>query len=210
MRYFSIVFATVGVLVSGPAAYAQQAVQAGNGPLVVETIQNGWVFTPDVRATSLKGDTGALAGGYIGRMTDRAWVFGAGGYVLTNRSDNFNMWYGGPVVEYLFHADRAIGFGVRGLVGIGSATLPYSASQFVDPRRLAGRHGTRLSSIDPNATIGVHDDFFIAEPQANVMWNINAGQRLVFGAGYRQTANTPLGADLNGFSGSVSFQIGGK
>ena len=126
------------------------------------------------------------------------------------------MWYAGPVVEYLFHADRTIGFGVRGLMGIGSATLPYPASRFTDfghfpSGSVKGRHGDNVAVIDPHATFGVHDDFFIAEPQANVMWNINAGQRLVFGVGYRQTGNTPyLGGDLNGFSGSVSFQIGGK
>lgn len=122
MRRYNIIFAAIALFVFASIASAQQAVQPANGPLVVEKIQSGWVFTPDVKAADLHGDTGALAGGYIGRMTDRTWVFGAGGYVVTNRDDNFNMWYAGPVVEYLFHADRAIGFGVRGLVGIGSAT----------------------------------------------------------------------------------------
>ena len=63
----------------------------------------------------------------------------------------------------------------------------------------------------PNANIAVGDDFFITEPQANVMWNISPGQRLVFGLGYRAVANAPLlGDQLNGVSGSVAFQIGGK
>ena len=214
MRRFNLICGSLLVLICAATASAQQP-----GPstpqLVVEQVQSGWVFTPDVRAADLHGDAAALAGGYIGRMTDRRWVFGAGGYFLANRDDHFNMWYLGPVVEYLIGADRTIGFGVRGLVGVGSATLPYPASAFIDPRRLAapapkGRNAS-FALIDENVTIGVHDDFFIAEPQVNVMWNLSAGRRIVFGVGYRQTGNTPyLGADLNGFSGAVSFQIGGK
>ena len=34
------------------------------GPLVVDKVQNGWIFSPDVRATGLDGETGALAGGH--------------------------------------------------------------------------------------------------------------------------------------------------
>ena len=61
-----------------------------------------------------------------------------------------------------------------------------------------------------SATIAVDDDFFVAEPQLNVMWNLTRGQRLVFGLGYRVTGSAPwLGDRLNGVSGSVAFQIGG-
>jgi hypothetical protein len=198
-------------------ARAQQPPAPSTSRLVVEQIHSGWIFAPDVRAADLGGETGALAGGYIGHITDRTWVFGAGGYVLTNRDDDFKMAYGGPVFEWLIRSDRKIGFGVRALVGAGTATLPLPASEFIDPRLLVAsidpRRGSRsgLRQIDPRATVAVNDDFLIAEPQINVMWSLRAGQRLVFGLGYRAIGHAPyLGDDLQGVSGSIAFQIGGK
>ena len=215
---FVAIFGTLGTLGTfGTNAFAQPAQVPPSGQMIVEQIQNGWIFAPDVRATDLNGETGALAGGYLGHITDRTWVIGAGGYFLTNRDDDFKMAYGGPVFEWLIRADRKIGFGVRTLVGAGTATLPRSVSDFIDPRRLAAatidRRGSRstVRQFDSAATIAVRDDFFVAEPQVNVMWNLSAGQRLVFGLGYRAVANAPiLGDDLKGLSGSLSFQIGGK
>ena len=204
------------LLLFASTASAQQSPPVSSGPLVVEQIQSGWLFSPDVRATDLGGETGALAGGYLGHITDRTWVIGAGGYFLTNRDDDFKMAYGGPVVEWLIRSDRKIGFGVRTLVGAGTATLPRLASDFIDPRRLASTRSSRerrtgLRLIDANATIPVDDDFLVVEPQVNVMWNMSAGQRLVFGLGYRAVGNARLlGDQLDGLSGSVSFQIGGK
>jgi hypothetical protein len=216
---FNIVLGQALVIACVASAAAQQPPPPAPAPsaMVVEEIQSGWLFAPDVRATDLDGKTGALAGGYLGRMTDRSLVIGAGGYVLTNRDDDFMLWYAGPVFEWVVRADRRIGFGVRTLVGFGSGTLPRPASDFIDPRALAassnGHRGSRahLGLIDPTATVAVRDDFFVAEPQLNVMWNLSAGQRLVFGLGYRATGNAPLlGDDINGLSGAVSFQIGGK
>ena len=203
------------LLLVASSAFAQQPAPTSNGPLVVETIQSGWLFAPDVRATDLDGETGALAGGYLGHSTDRTWVIGAGGYFLTNRDDDFKMAYGGPVFEWLIRADRKIGFGVRTLVGAGTATLPRSVGDFIDPRVLAvaDRRGPRpgVRQYGPAVTFAVRDDFFVAEPQVNVMWNLAAGQRLVFGLGYRAVGNAPLLGDvLNGLSGSLSFQIGGR
>jgi hypothetical protein len=212
----NIIFATL-VVVGCAATASAQSTPPAQPALVVEQIQSGWLFAPDVRATDLGGQTGALAGGYIGHITDRSWVIGAGGYFLTNREDDFKLAYGGPVAEWLFHADRRIGFGVRALVGAGTATLPRTLGDLIDPRVLASS-GTRrrnatttLRQFDPNATVAINEDFFVAEPQVNVMLNLSPGQRLVFGVGYRAVGNAPLlGDQLNGVSGSVSFQIGGK
>jgi hypothetical protein len=215
----SLLNVVFGVVLSAIAttAFAQPPAQpASPAPLVVEQIQNGWVFVPDARIADLGDQTGALAGGYIGHLTDRTWVFGGGGYYLTNRDDDFKLAYGGPVFEWLVRADRRIGFGVRGLVGVGSATLPQTISDYFGgrvPSRPTARHDGRdsFTALDPNATVAVHDDFVIAEPQLNVMWNLSPGQRLVFGVGYRAVGAAPRhGGELNGVSGSISFQIGGK
>lgn len=201
--------------VAGTASAQQPA--APDGTMIVEQIHSGWLFAPDVRAADLGGEAGALAGGYIGRITDRRWVFGAGGYFLTNREDDFKMIYGGPVFEWLFRSDRKIGFGVRALVGAGTATMPVPLEEVIDPRVLAAasqplrRVRATFGLFPADATIAVDDEFFIAEPQANVTWNITPGQRLVFGLGYRAVGGAGyIADDVRGVSGSIAFQIGGK
>lgn len=220
---FAVLFSAVTVA-SASSVLAQSSPQPGSPAppaqkLVVEQIQNGWLFSPDVRATDVNGRTGALAGGYLGRITDRSWVVGVGGYMLTNQDDDFKLWYGGPVLEWIVGADRKIGFGVRTLVGAGSGTLARPLSDFINVRAPINPRDTRRGvdprittrAVDPTATIAVQDDFYVAEPQLNVMWNLNRGQRIVFGVGYRAIGSAPhLGDDLSGVSGSVSFQLGGK
>ena len=172
------------------------------------------MFAPDVRAADIDGRAAALAGGYAGRIIDNVLIVGGGGYWLTNRDDDFKMGYGGGVVEWLIRSDRKIGFGVRTLVGGGSATLPRTVAELYGDHLIrASTRGSRsaIRGIDPTATIPVSDDFFIAEPQLNVLWNLSRRYRISFGVGYRAVAWAPLlGDDLNGPSGSVSIQFGGR
>lgn len=185
--------------------------------LVVETIENGWLFAPDVRVTDLDGRTGTLAGGYIGRITDRTLTFGGGGYWLTNRDDHFKMAYGGAVVQWMAHADRTIGFGLRALVGGGSATMPRALGDLVNVADL-NRHNSRnlrfggrqINPFDPTQQVAVNDDFVVVEPQVDVLWNLSPRYRINFGVGYRVVGWAPhLGDQLRGVSGSVAFQVGG-
>ena len=214
-RILTVTIAIASMVAVASTAFAQTPSPAP-GPLVVEKIHNGWMFSPDLRATDLDGETGALAGGYVGRITDNSWVIGGGGYFLTNRDDDFKLMYFGPVVEWLARTDRRIGFGIRGLVGGGSATLPLPITDVIDPRVLASssrssrrRHGG-LSLVDPTAMVAVRDDFFVAEPQVNLLINLSRGQRVVFGIGYRAVGSAPLLGDaLNGVSGSIAYQLGG-
>ena len=211
MRGLFTIAAAALLTCAAPASAQQADQQTQAGPLVVERIQNGWLFAPDVRAADLGGETGALAGGYTGRLYDNTIVFGGGAYFLTNRSDDFKLAYGGPVVEWLARTNRRIGFGVRTLVGFGAATLPVAVADIVDERVLASasrRHRVKFGLYDPSGTIAIDDGFFIAEPQANVLVNLTRGQRLVFGIGYRATAGAHFIDDqLNGLSGSISYQI---
>jgi hypothetical protein len=181
--------------------------------LIVEKIENGWLFNPDVKVTDLDGHTGTLAGGFIGRIHDRTLVFGGGGYWLTNRDDDFKMAYGGAVVQWLALGNRTIGFGVRTLVGGGSATLPRTLGDLVhlnmDAHNMRNaRFGGR--PFDPAARVAVNDDFFIVEPQLDVLWNLTSRYRISFGVGYRAIGAAPyLGDQLKGASGSIALQVGG-
>lgn len=218
MKRFTI--AALALLVSS-AANAQTTPAAGDvstpSQLIVEKIENGWLFAPDVRVTDLDGRTGTLAGGYVGRITDRTLTFGGGGYWLTNRDDNFKMAYGGAVVQWMAHADRTIGFGLRALVGGGSATMPRALGDLVDVDAL-NRHNSRnlrfggrpVNPFDPTQQIAVNDDFFVVEPQVDVLWNLAPRYRINFGVGYRVVGWAPyLGDQLRGVSGSIALQVGG-
>ena len=101
----TLLIATGAVLTLATAAWAQSTAAPADQPrpaqLIVEKIQKGWLVAPGVRGADLDGRAGTLAGGYAGRITDRTWVIGAGGYWLTNRDDDFKLAYGGAVVEWL-------------------------------------------------------------------------------------------------------------
>lgn len=207
----------IGAMVLGvSSASAQTAPVAPSAPtkLLVEKIENGWLVAPDVRGADFDGRAGTLAGGYVGRITDRTFVFGAGGYWLTNRDDDFKVAYGGAVVDWLARSDRKIGFGVRALVGGGTATLPRTLGELVNVP--GGRDRTARTArfgggrLDPNARIAVRDDFLLIEPQVNLLWNLTRRHRVSFGVGYRAVGSAPLlGDQLRGLSGSVALQLGG-
>ncbi len=94
------------------ASPGQTASIAPPGQLTIERVEQGFVFAPDARVTEVNGETATLAGGYVGWMTDRTWLVGAGGYWLANQDDDLKMTYGGMVVEYLARSQQRIGFGV--------------------------------------------------------------------------------------------------
>ena len=163
-------------------------------------------------------------------MTDRTWLVGAGGYWLANQDDDLKMAYGGMVVEYLARSQERIGFGVRGLVGGGRATLGSTVGEYFgvdgdiglpggDPRhdhaaRMVrggrGRHGGGSFPIAADTAILVRESFFVVEPQASVIWHITRWARLDLGVGYRLTAGAgTLDEDLRGPSASMAVQFGG-
>ena len=82
MRFMNRLFLLVCVLgASAVGAEAQSAPAAPPpGQLVVERIESSWLVAPDARVADLDGRTGSLAGAYAGRITDRTWLIGGGGY----------------------------------------------------------------------------------------------------------------------------------
>ncbi len=204
----------LGALVLGATPAFAQTPTPAPSKLIVEKIESGWLVSPDVRVADLDGRTGTLAGGYVGRVTDRTLVFGAGGYWLTNRDDDFKVAYGGGVVEWMARSDRKIGFGVRTLVGAGSATLPRALGDLVHLDERGGRDQGRVArfgqrTVDGTTRVAVRDDFLVLEPQLNLLWNMTQRYRVSFGVGYRAIGSAPwLGDQLRGLSGSVGLRIG--
>lgn len=196
-------------------AFAQTT--PGQGPLTVERVHNPFVVAPDYKVTDLDGEFGQLAGAYVGRSLEQALFIGAAGYWLVNGSGGDELAYGGVLTGWSAPLGSRIRFGARGLVGFGRATLGTD----VDVTRFDGRgrgrdsrEVTRFGSVGrggaPSTPLRVRaqDDFFVFEPQADVLTRINDRIGLNWAAGYRLTALTDALDDrINGATGSVALQL---
>jgi hypothetical protein len=210
-------------LIARPAA-AQQTQQAPPTapPLQIERIESGFVIAPDARFTEVNDRFATLAGVYGGWLTDRTLLVGGGAYWLANRDDDFKMQYYGGLVRWIIAGRRALGVSAGGFVGFGDATLgrtygdlfPSGNGQRIkDPMRFHAirGHGDGRVPLTPDTRVRVNDDFVLAEPQLNGVWNITSWMRLDAGIGYRFIgAADVLGDELRGPSGSVAIQFGGR
>jgi hypothetical protein len=113
------------------------------------------------------------------------------------------MMYGGFVIGWFAHADHRVGFGARTLIGGGEATLA-SEVTILQPQARG-----RLP-IPVTETVRFRQDFFVAEPQADVLVHLGGQFKLTGGVGYRLIGGTRgFDRQLRGVTGSVSLQIGG-
>jgi len=185
------------------------------GPMTIERVYNGFAFAPEFKIANVDGKAGPLLGGYGGVLLDNTLLIGGGGYwLLDDTSSVHSMGYGGVVIEWLQRLNRPIGYSVRGLVGGGVATTidTIPAYNYKYPQPLDGRGpfvpGPPSTSL---VTVHTHTDYFVAEPQANVLFNLSPRLRVSLGGGYRFIAGA-WGDDgrLRGATGSIALQFGGS
>jgi len=121
------------------------------------------------------------------------FLVGAGGYWQANDTFGTHVAYAGPVLEWRFLPTSTVGVNLHGLIGGGYRYADYY------PVPYGGHNNGRYSGAY------YHDDtFFVAEPEAQVVFRFGSTVRLQVGAGYRATS-----ADgLSGASGSIGVQIG--
>lgn len=211
------------LLLAPAAGYAQTETSApGEGPLIVELVHNPFVVATDYKVTDLDGELGQLAGGYVGRVIEDTLFVGGAGYWLVNGSGGDELAYGGLLAGWSIPLGSRIRFGVRGLVGGGRATLGTD----VDLRRGAGgfnRRGpdprgitrfginTRGGAASTPTTafrVRARDDFFVFEPQADLLTRVTDHMSVNWAAGYRLTALTDVLDDrLNGATGSMALRF---
>ena len=222
--------ALVGSVLCGvPAPAAAQDPAPAKAPaqpsrMQVTPLKSGWLVAPDVKFSEVDDHAATFAGAYGGWVTEGAFLVGAGGYWLANGSDDREMAYGGLVLEWLARTDKRVGFGARTLVGGGSATVGLSYTDLYGPIapvvlgaapvRFGHHDGRPPHGFNPgnltNRTFRVSENFFVAEPQANVLLTITHWMRINAGVGYRLIGGTSLLEDrLQGVSGTVAIQFGG-
>lgn len=169
---------------------------ASQGPIVqTASTQDGFVFAPDVKITEINHETSTLIGAYGGWVFGGQFLVGAGGYWQANDTLGTHLTYGGPVLEWRFLPTNTVGVNLHGLIGGG---YRYVDAYPVDFNR---RNNSRFYGYP----YYYHDDvFFVAEPEAQVVFRFGSAVRLQAGVGYRATT-----ADgLNGASVSISVQFG--
>ena len=194
----------------------------------VTQLKNGWLVAPDVKITHVDDQTATFAGGYGGWVTEGAFLVGGGGYWLANGSDDLQMAYGGLVLEWLArhgqadrlrrtHAHRR-GHGDPRPELHGRVRARWRRSSLGgSPVRFGhrDRHGRRTTGSIPgdltDRSFRVSENFFVAEPQANVLLTAHA----------TGCASTPASATAwsaarrcsrivsNGVSGTIAVQFGG-
>jgi hypothetical protein len=197
------------------SAAAQQGAAAAprtQGPMIVEPIRDGFMAAPDIKVTEMDRKTFGLVGAYAGWVTGDTFFIGGGGYWLVDtHSNDRDMAYGGLVMQWLVHNGGRLGFGAKGLVGGGEATVADTISvRLPDVRAANGRVTMPAATISERFRF--REAFMIAEPEALLSIKLPKGMRLAAGVGYRFTGNEHrgLGGDrLDGATGSLALQIGG-
>ena len=199
-------------------ASAARAQTTAPAPLILERIHNGFVVAPDYKVTDVDDEFGQLAGGYAGAVLDERLLLGGAAYRLTNGSENFKLTYGGLLVGWMTPDTHRIRFGVRGLAGIGTATLPAEATPLSSRGLLAAptvRFGTRTPTraapdvaLPPTFRFGVKDNFLVFEPQGTVGLSVTDHIVVIVGGGYRAVALTDaLRNRVDGAIGSVGLEF---
>lgn len=210
-------------------AWAQQppAPEPHQTPMRIERVETQIVVSPDYKFTQVGDDTGQLAGVTVGYLIEDALFIGGAGYWLVTGAPGWDLAYGGAVVGFRMPAADRIAFGARGLVGIGSATLHTTFAEVMPnhdwpPIGVPMGHGSRWhlpvagggwAYNTGDTRVDVSEDFFVFEPQGDVLFTITRHIRFGVSGGYRVTGGADALDDrLNGATGTlyVQFGIGGK
>jgi hypothetical protein len=200
MRHSALFAVTLTVLLPGLAS----AQPVSGGPMTIERMHSGLLVAGDTKVTEVDHHTSELVGGQAGWIVDDTIFVGGAGYWLANGTRDRRMAYGGLVVQWLGRSGQRFGYGLKGLVGGGEATL---ADTISIPILVRGTGTNRTTELRPT-TIRFRRDFFLAEPEANAFVRVTRHFRVIGGVGYRLVgAEGRDDSRLRGVTGSIGLQI---
>jgi len=198
-----VALACAAILAAAAPAIAQPNM---SGPMTIERIESGPVGAPEVKITEVDGHLSTLIGGEAGWMVDNTFFMGGGGYWMVNGAHDQGMGYGGLTLHWWWNGHRPVGFGAKGLVGGGTATLldtfTYRVPVYPTPRGGGG------STTTQTYLAWYSRGFFIFEPEGDVFIKLGNHARVTAGVGYRV-----IGADgntnnrLQGLTGTFGVQL---
>lgn len=154
-----------------------------------------WSFSvqPELKTTRIADQSAQIVGLRLGPALDRKLHISLAGYALVSsvdpdnsfykQLDAFDMWYAGLSADYTFMPNKLAHFSLGCLLGAGQLR----ATSYGDGHDTA--------------------NLFVAEPQANLLFNLTDTLELGFGASYRfvngSDLNNLANSDLSFFAGSV-------
>ncbi len=208
----SLLVAAASVAAAGqpqaPGAGQARTAEVQQGPLVVEPIDSGFLFTPEVKFTKVNGSNATLVGGYAGWLASDTFFLGAGGYGLVNGKYDTRMDYGGVVAGWTAPVGGALRLGVRGLFGYGDSRL----AQNVTVRYyLPVPYGTTASQayVTGVQQVRFSQNFLVFEPQVTAVVRFGHKVALDIAGGYRVIGDAGgWDKQLRGGFGSVGVRFG--
>lgn len=180
------------------------------GPMTVERLRSGFVFTPEAKITDFDHQTSGLIGGSAGWLAEETFFFGGAGYWMPNGSNGRELGYGGFVMQWYIMGGDRFGLSAKALLGGGTATTLQTVTQIVpiapipgprDQGRVTPDQRTDLNRTQTvTSTVRVQEDFFVAEPEVNARITIAKHVHLTLGAGYRFAGDGWWHYYYNGFN----------
>lgn len=205
-------------------AWAQQppTPETNKTPIQIERVENRVVFSPDYKITRLDGHTGQLAGASAGYLIQEVLFIGGSAYWLASGATGWDLSYGGLVIGVRVPGNDRIAFGVKGLSGIGRATLNTTFGELIPgggwpavglPMGGGGHwHVPFVPGGQQNAAgtrVQVTENFLVFEPQADLVFTVTKRIRFGVSGGYRATGGVDaLGDRVNGATATVSVEFG--
>jgi hypothetical protein len=203
---FVLAAATAAASPQDPASGGQAShpAPARGGPLLIQPVSSGFVFTPEVKFSSVNHSNATLVGGYGGWLYDESLLVAGAAYWLTNGKNGTDMWYGGMLVGWTVPLGNVVRVGGRGLVGFGWAELPY---QYTYEYYGSGHH--QGSGAPTTQWAWAATNFFVFEPQATATFRVTKTVAFDVAGGYRVIGDAGgFDRELRGGFGSVGVRFG--
>ena len=185
---------------------AGRPAQGQSGPLLLQPVSSGFVFTPEVKFSPVNHSNGTFVGGTGGWLYDETFFLGGAGYWLTNGDKGTDMWYGGMVAGWTVPLGKNVSVGGKGLFGVGYAELTYDARV---PVYSHPYHSGGVVTGTTTQRFWVNTNFIVFEPQATAIVRLTKKVSFDFSGGYRLIADANgLDHELRGGFGSVGIRFG--
>lgn len=192
-----------------PAVQRRPADPQPAGPMTVVPVRNAFVVAPEVRFGKVNHRSATFAGGTAGLLMDNRLFLGAGGYWLANNNHGFEMGYVGAVVGWHLKGEGPIDLSLSGLVGGGWSTMTWDGGPV--PLGMNPRYHQIYPQPGDSVVRAwyVGDDFFVAEPAANICISISRSVWFNAGVSYRFISGAySLDNEMRGVTGTVAVTFG--
>jgi hypothetical protein len=189
---------------------------AASNPIVVQRVSDQFFLGPEYKLTDMNGHTGQLVGATGGILMQEVFLIGGSVYHLVNGPTDWELTYGGFVFGIQSQPERAIRFGARSLIGFGTgsnnATYAYPVyPPFPVPHggMYDSHHYPGYPGYPTNGRVHYEENFFVFEPQGDLLFAISNKIRFGVSGGYRWTDSSDyFQRAFNGVTGTFALQVG--